>query len=383
MSQKNSRLFLTFTVFGILMFACSFSSFAHTPTEIPGLAATSVAATLGAQMTDIALRPTNTVVPPSPTATLPPPTATNIPTSTPLPTATKTTAPTATPIPCNRAAFITDVTVSDGSLFTPNSQFSKVWRLKNNGRCAWTAKYELVYFSGDKMNGASVTKFNTRVEPGESIDVGVVLTAPASSGEYLGYWMLRTVDGDMFGIGAQGDKPFWVNIEVIDSGTSFVYDFAEKFCEAKWQDKNSPLPCQGAVGTEENIIRLSDSIVMETGTTEDELGLWINVGKLNQVSGTYPALIIQAGDRFVTQIGCFYDSTACHARFKLSYKEVGVDTLIELGSWVEKYDNSSQIIDLDLSSLAGKNVKLILSVTSLTNSGPIEVFWFVPRVQNP
>ena len=103
---------------------------------------------------------------------------------------------------------------------------------------------------------------------------------------------------------------------------------------------------------------------METGITEDELGLWINVGKLNQVRGTYPALVIQAGDRFVTQIGCFYDSTDCHARFKLTYKEVGVDTLIELGSWVEKYDDNTQIINQDLSSLAGKNVKLILSVSS-------------------
>ena len=219
MSQKNRKPFLTFTVLGILMFACRLSSFAQTATEVPGLAATSVAATLGAQLTEVALRPTNTLVPLTPTATLPPPTATNIPTSTPLPSATKTSAPTATPIPCNRAAFITDVTVSDGSLFTPDSQFSKVWRLNNNGRCAWTAKYELVYYSGDKMKGASVTKFNTRVEPGESIDVGVNLTAcrqAAASTSATGCCVPSMAICSE--IGSQGDKPFWVNIEVIDSG---------------------------------------------------------------------------------------------------------------------------------------------------------------------
>ena len=81
--------------------------------------------------------------------------------------------------------------------------------------------------------------------------------------------------------------------------------------------------------------------------------------------------------------GAFTTAQTAMPVLKLSYKEVGVDTLIELGSWVEKYDDNTQIINQDLSSLAGKNVKLILSVSSLTNSGPIEVFWFVPRVQNP
>ena len=179
MSQKNRKFFLTFTVLGILMFAWTFSSFAQTPTQVPGLTATSVAATLGAQMTEVALRPTNTLVP-TPTATLPPPTATNIPTSTPLPSATKTSAPTATPIPCSRAAFITDVTVSDGSLFTPDSQFSKVWRL-NNRPLRLDGKIRAGLLQRRQMKGASVTEFNTRVEPGESIDVGVNLTAPEAA----------------------------------------------------------------------------------------------------------------------------------------------------------------------------------------------------------
>jgi hypothetical protein len=287
-------------------------------------------------------------------------------------------------VPCNLVGFVSDVTIPDGSLFLAGTEFSKVWRLRNIGSCAWTANYELVYYSGDKMQGASVTEFNTRVEPGEIIDVGVGLTAPASNGDHLGYWMLRTAGGSLFGMGTNADQPFWVEIRVISSSSASAYSFAEEICSASWSDNHdAPLPCQGAVGPEDNAVRLSNRIEMETGVTEDELGLWINLGNSGVVKGVYPARVVQAGDRFVAEIGCIEDSDDCHARFTLSYKEVGVGTVVELGTWVEDYDDDTTVINIDLSSLVGKNVKFILKVTSLTNSAETEVFWFVPRIQNP
>jgi hypothetical protein len=387
MLPKNFKIILTLTLMGMILWACGNSGPGDDTTDNSSTAATMVAQTLEAQMTAISQQATNTPVLPSPTptATLPIPTATEtiIPTNTPQPTATKTPTPTATAVPCNRVGFISDVTVPDGSLFIPGAEFSKVWRLENTGSCAWTANYELVYFSGDKMQGPSVTAFGTRVNPGETIDIGVRLTAPNTPGDYLGYWKLRTPGGTMFGLGANGNQPFWVEIEVINPGTSFVYDFAANICEAQWSDSRAPLPCQGAVGTEANIVRLTDRILMETGVTEDELGLWINLGRYGEVQGIYPAMVVQAGDRFVSEIGCFYDSLECHARFTLSYKEVGTGTVTELGSWVERYDDHTRVLNVDLSGLVGKNVKFILKVTSLTNSSNTEVFWFVPRIQNP
>ena len=88
-------------------------------------------------------------------------------------------------------------------------------------------------------------------------------------------------------------------------------------------------------------------------------------------------------DRFVAEIGCIDGSEDCNARFTLSYKEVGTSTIVQLGSWVERYDDSTTVIDLDVSSLAGMNVKFILQVESLSNQVGTEVFWFVPRIQNP
>jgi hypothetical protein len=275
------------------------------------------------------------------------------------------------------------VTVHDGSLFPPGSQFSKDWRIKNSGSCDWTANYELVFYSGDKMEGASVTKLNQRVEPGEIIDVSVDLTAPANTGEYLGYWMLRTTSGSLFGLGSNAQTPFWVDIKVIDPPHGYVYGFSENLCDASWKENNAPLPCQGVVGPEENVVRLSNTIKLENGVTENELGLWMNLAKSGKISGTYPGIDVQAGDRFLARIGCYYDSENCDARFELSYKITGSDTVTQLDSWVEDYDGDSTLIDVDLSALAGENVQFILTTKSLTNQSTTEVFWFMPQVQNP
>lgn len=382
MSKNKLKIILVITVIGMAMMACSLIS----PEEAPSDAskgATAVAQTLAVQMTQIANNVTNTPPAPTATATEIPPTATPYPTYTPYPSPTKTQAPTATPIPCNRAAFITDVTVHDGSLFLPGSRFSKDWRLKNTGSCDWTANYELVFYSGDKMEGASVNKLSQRVEPGETIDVSVELTAPAKSGEYLGYWMLRSTGGDLFGLGSNAQTPFWVDIKVIDTASTYVYGFAENLCAAGWKENNAPLPCQGVVGPEENVVRLSDTIEMENGITEDELGLWINLAKSGTITGTYPEIEVQTGYRFVARVGCYDDSENCHARFELSYKISGSDTVTQLGSWVETYDGNTTLIDVDLSSLAGEHVKFILTTKSLTNKSTTEVFWFMPHVKNP
>jgi hypothetical protein len=381
MPQNKMKIILFITVVGMTMMACNLISQDQAPNDI--LAGTAVAQTLAAQITEVANNITNTPIPPTATATEVPPTATPYPTYTPYPTPTKTSVPTATPVPCNRASFVTDVTVHDGSLFPPNSEFSKDWRIRNSGSCDWTANYELVFYSGDKMEGASITKLNQRVRPGEVIDVSVDLTAPANTGKYLGYWMLRSASGALFGLGANAQTPFWVDIQVINPGNAYVYGFSENLCNASWKENNSPLPCQGVVGPEDNVVRLSNTIKLENGVTEDELGLWVNLAKSGKITGTYPGIDIQAGDRFLARIGCFHNSKNCNARFEVSYKITGSDTVTQLGSWVETYDGSSTLIDLDLSALAGENVKFILTTTSLTNRSTTEAFWFLPHVKAP
>ena len=140
-------------------------------------------------------------------------TFTSIPTGTPIPAATAT--PTSE-IDCDVAAFVSDVTVPDGSDFIPGENFTKTWRLKNVGSCPWTAAYDLVFFDGEQMGGpVSQPLINSgEVEPNDTVDVSVDLTAPGAGGNYTGYWKIRNNSNVVFEL-SNGD-PFYVEIDVIE-----------------------------------------------------------------------------------------------------------------------------------------------------------------------
>jgi len=136
--------------------------------------------------------------------------------------------PTAVIEACNdRAAFVTDVTVPDGSDFAPDQALTKTWRLRNAGTCTWTSSYDLVFDHGDAMGGPASQQLPGLVSPGQTVDLSINLTAPSSEGGYKGYYLLRSGDGVLFGIGADANVAFWVEIEVLeadagDSGLPFL-----------------------------------------------------------------------------------------------------------------------------------------------------------------
>lgn len=119
-----------------------------------------------------------------------------------------TSAPTATPFnsdaspsptECvNNAAFVADITVPDGSLFSANQSFNKIWRLRNSGTCAWGAGYQFVFVGGDALTANTVyTVPNTL--PGATADFLVPMNAPRDSGSHVGNWRLRSSSGALFG----------------------------------------------------------------------------------------------------------------------------------------------------------------------------------------
>jgi hypothetical protein len=123
----------------------------------------------------------------------------------------------ATPQPgevANAAQFISDVTVPDGMAFSPGEGFEKVWRLRNSGASIWGSDYSVVFLSGERMGAPDETQLGRPVPPGDTIDIGLTLQAPLAAGQYRGDWMLRSNQGQMFGVGPQGDLPFFVIIRV-------------------------------------------------------------------------------------------------------------------------------------------------------------------------
>lgn len=144
--------------------------------------------------------------------TLVPATATPIPaTNTPVP-------PTNTPVPtaasyCDWVKFVKDVTIPDGTQLSTNEVFIKTWRLQNRGTCTWTPDYTLVFTGGSQMGPTTSVRLNTHVYPGETVDISVTLTTPASAGSYTGYWMLRNSSGTLFGAGNKANEAFYVVIK--------------------------------------------------------------------------------------------------------------------------------------------------------------------------
>lgn len=142
------------------------------------------------------------------------------PTQTPVP-ATNTAVPTATMIPatapvayCDWMAFVTDITIPDGTNFQPGETFVKTWRIKNRGTCSWTPDYMLVFNGGDQMGGTTSVRLPGYVAPGQTIDVSVTFTAPTNPGSYKGYWILRNASGALFGTGDRANTPIYVDIRV-------------------------------------------------------------------------------------------------------------------------------------------------------------------------
>jgi hypothetical protein len=108
-----------------------------------------------------------------------------------------------------------DVTIPDGMIIRPAERFTKTWRLVNVGKEPWSSEFALVWFSGDPLGSKREQALGTIVAPGEVLEVSVEMIAPQNPGRYQSNWKLRASDGSLFGLGPQGDAPFWVVIEVL------------------------------------------------------------------------------------------------------------------------------------------------------------------------
>ena len=183
-------------------------------TETPELLSAAVIGTAVAQTAAAQLAQLTSAAPPTTAAPVEPTvTSTTLPTDTPVPTGT--TPATATPIPCNRASFVEDVTIPDNKEVTSDTDFTKTWRLRNNGSCTWTSGYVAMFDHGDRMNAPDTVQVTSgTVTPGETVDVSITLHAPAASGTYQGFFKLRSPDNKVFGINTDGQGPFWVKVVV-------------------------------------------------------------------------------------------------------------------------------------------------------------------------
>ncbi len=325
-----------------------------------------------------------------------PPTITPTVTGTPpSPTPTKT--GTVPPSSCDRAQFVTDVTIPDGTALAPGIGFTKTWRLKNVGSCTWTTGYALIFDSGEKMGGPDSAPMPTNVAPGQTVDVSINLTSPTTAGTYRGYWKFKNASGVPFGIGTGGTKSWWVEIKVTGTGTvpstpstpstpvaGSSFDFAANACAAVWYSGAGQLPCPGSEGDARGFMIKQTNPKLENGTVSGQPGLLTVPQNVNNgyIQGFFPPYTVKSGDRFRATIGCENGATSCYVVFRLDY-QIGSGSIQTLWAFVEKYEGQVYEANVDLSPLVGQNVKFILTVLATGSPTGDRALWGAPIIYNP
>jgi hypothetical protein len=249
------------------------------------------------------------------------------------------------------------------------------------------------------------------VAPGESVDLSIDLTAPAIEGRYKGVWILEDSRGNRFGLGSSSNGEIWVQIRSVIAPTSVVTetieplatqtlaptetsaptaiplfqsdavnDLAAQSCSAAWTSNTGPLTCPGSAGDANAPAVITSSLALEDGTTPEQSSIAVIPGTANGfVTGIYPEYTVQAGDHFRALAGCESNSNGCSVLFRVRYQE-GSNEIVDLWAAAEFFDGQYTTVDIDLSPMAGKTIKLILDVKSLNSGLTDKALWVGPGI---
>jgi hypothetical protein len=289
----------------------------------------------------------------------------------------------------------------------PGAQFTKTWRLKNIGTCAWSKDtYQLVFFSGERMNGPASAPFPTSAANGQTVDISVNLTAPLAAGTYRGYWMFKNASGALFGWGPQGNKPWWVEIRVsgptvtpggptvtppptvtpggptVTPGVGSAYDFAANACSATWTSGAGQLQCPGTDGDAKGFVLKLNSAKLESGVTDTRQSLLTFPQNVQNgyIRATYPAFAVKSGDRFRSVISCEGGASSCYVEFRFEYQIGSEPVKAFRNPFREKHEGGFFTVDVDLTFLAGRDVKFILTVNSYGSPTGDRALWVGPHI---
>lgn len=211
LNQTNRFLLLLGMILlgGLILSACGTAEAETTPTYQPDTIRTLAVATFSSGLTQTALAMPSDTPTPTSTATATA-TTSSLRTSTPggssgLPTSIPSTAS------CYSMAFVADVTIPDNTEMDPGETFTKTWRVRNNGSCAWDPGFSFRSIGNEDLDGSTLSLDKT-VAVGSETELSVEMTAPDSAGTYRSNWRMATGEGTLF-----GDE---VYVIIIVSGTA-------------------------------------------------------------------------------------------------------------------------------------------------------------------
>jgi hypothetical protein len=112
----------------------------------------------------------------------------------------------------DKADFISDVTIPDGSEFDAGEEITKTWRVQNVGTSTWTTDYSLVFMSGEQLGAPDSIFLTHDVEPNDFLDISIDFTVPSAGGEYRSDWIFQNSNGEEFGTGQDFQQSIYMII---------------------------------------------------------------------------------------------------------------------------------------------------------------------------
>jgi hypothetical protein len=210
----------------------------------------------------------------------------------------------------------------------------------------------------------------------------VPLTA---SGTVRSYWRIRNTSGVLLPVqnGYQG-KSFFVEIKV--GSTSSGFDLHTRATDAIWVSGAGDLTFGGPDTDTDGFVMYRNNQKLEDGSTPPKVlemhPQWVDNGV---ITGRYPAYTVKIGEHFKARIGFLAKADGTcgtgDVKFQFNYREAG--TLKSLGEWSKTCNGSLTSIDVDLSSIAGKNVEFALAVLANGAASQDWAVWVSPQVQVP
>jgi hypothetical protein len=232
------------------------------------------------------------------------------------------------------------------------------------------------------LGGKNLSYLPAEVAAGETIDLPMNFTAPLFEGKYRSNWQIRNDKGEIFGATATANRPFWVDINVkAPPASGTAYDFVANACSAQWTSGAGALPCPGKDKDANGFVLKQTIAKMEDGTTQTAPNLLtVPQNTFNgYIRGVYPSVKVQNGDRFRAIVNCERGATACGVLLRVDY-QLADGIIRDFWAFGEQYEGKYFTVDLDLTPLAGKDVKFVITVLSIGSPTDDRALWVEPRI---
>jgi hypothetical protein len=141
------------------------------------------------------------------------------------------------------------------------------------------------------------------------------------------------------------------------------------------------LPCPGTDKDANGFVLKQNSAKLEDGTTAFSPSLITAPQNVNNgyIRAVYPSFKVKSGDRFQAIVNCEGGATTCGVLFRVDY-QLADGIIRDFWAFGERYDGNTFTVDLDLTPLAGQDVKFVLTILSLGDASGDRALWVQPRI---